>query len=156
MGWKEILDDSLLGVADGIAQLDSNGKVAQNVDASKVDGTLATTNIPTLAISKVSNLQTELDNKLATKQDVIDTGLSYSDVGAKADSYTPSKTEILSTGLDYSDIGAKPDSYTPSKTEILSTGLATNDIIPDETSLPASGNPGEMCRVSGKLYMWVA
>lgn len=132
MGWKEVLDDSLLGAANGIAQLDENGKVAQNVDAGKVVGTLATTNIPTLSISKISSLQTELDAKLATKQDVIDTGLSYSDVGAK------------------------PDSYTPSKTEILNTGLATNDIIPDETSLPESGTPGEMCRVSGKLYMWVA
>ncbi|MFA5646529.1 MAG: hypothetical protein WDA18_09320 [Candidatus Ratteibacteria bacterium] len=211
MAWKEILDEEKIGIAGGLASLDSNQKLVQNVPNSKVDGlgslalksslaaadipnlaagkitsgTFGADRIPTLPQSKITDLTTALNNKVDTTRKVngkalsADVTLAASDVGARASTWTPAAADIpnlaaskITSGTFVEDrIPTLPQSKITNLTTALNNKvdttrkvngkalsadvtLGTNDLIASKTTLPVTGNEGEIIRFGSALYVW--
>ena len=136
--WVELIDKQQVGIAGGVASLDSNLKLKQNIPNAKVDGlgslalksslvvadipalsadkitsgTFDVARIPALATSKITGLDTVLANKVETTRKV--------------------NGKALTSDVD----------------------LITSDLITKPTALPSLGSDGEIVKVGGKLYVW--
>lgn len=138
MAWKEILDEEKIGIAGGLASLDSNQKLVQNVPNSKVDGlgslalksSLAAADIPNLAAGKITSGTFGADRIPTLPQSKI--------------------TDLTNT------LAAKVDTTRKVNNKPLSADvtLGTNDLIASKTTLPATGNEGEIIRFGSALYVW--
>jgi hypothetical protein len=164
--WTEILDSSKLGVAGGIAQLDSSGllKTTQvpaipstkitglisnsnipNLDASKItSGAFSSSRIPTLEQSKINGLSTSLSKKVETSTTINGKALSANISINKAD-IGLSKVEDKTSAMIRAEITLD---------NITGTGLDTSNLIKEVTQLPASGSSGQMVKLGGAIYVW--
>ncbi len=164
--WTEILDSSKLGVAGGIAQLDSSGLLKStqvpavpstkitglisnsnipNLDASKItSGAFSISRIPTLEQSKINGLSTALDKKVETSTTINGKALSANISINKAD-IGLSKVEDKTSAMIRAEITLD---------NITGTGLDTSNLIKEVTQLPASGSSGQMVKLGGAIYVW--
>lgn len=119
--WIPMTDGEMLGTANGVATLDANSKVAQNIPNSKVEGlgslalknSLTAADIPALAQSKITGLPGALANKVPNTLQV--------------------NGRPLSSNIN----------------------LTTEDVkVANKTSLPATGQPGQIISCNGTLYIW--
>ncbi len=164
--WTEILDSSKLGVAGGIAELDSSGLLKSiqipaipstkitglisnsnipNLDASKItSGAFSTSRIPTLEQSKINGLSTALDKKVETSTTVNGKALSGNISITKSDVGLP-KVEDKTSAMILAELTIE---------NITDTGLDTSNIIKEVSELPTSGSAGQMVKLGGAIYVW--
>ena len=132
--WKEILDTDKLGVADGIAQLDSTGKLKDTqiptINTGNISGILSESQIPNLDASKITTGSFGADRIPNLNQNKIN-GLTLA-LSGKVDT-----TRMIN--------GIKLDN---------DITLRTGDLITKESVLPASGNDGDIISFENKLYVW--
>jgi hypothetical protein len=126
--WIPMTDGEMLGTANGVATLDANSKVAQNIPNSKVEGlgslalknSLEATDIPELPNSKIPGLTTAI-SELTT------------DLASKVSNTLQINGRPLSENIT----------------------LTTEDVrVANKTSLPATGQPGQIISCNGTLYIW--
>ena len=171
MAWKELIDESKIGSAGGVAGIDSSGRLAipvagfdrdiaiadlnitkadigldkvDNMSSSDIIGSLTAGDIPALGMSQVTGLSAALDSKVPTSRTVAGKALTSNITLDKAD-----------IGLDKVDNMSSSDiigSLTAG--DIAHTGVKTSDLINKVTTLPATGDPGEIAMKEGVLYVW--
>jgi hypothetical protein len=119
MSWEKKLHAGLFDVANGIPQLDGSGKLPES-------------KLGSLSISKITGLQGELDNKVATsltingKSLTSNISLSAADVGARADTWLPTKGDIGLGNVENKSSATIRGELT--KANVLDTGLSKTDI----------------------------
>jgi len=171
MAWKELIDESKIGAAGGVAGIDSSGRltipvagfdrdiVIADLNITKADvglgkvedksaadilAELTAADIPDLDITQITGLTTALDSKVPTTRTVAGKALSSNITLDKAD-----------VGLGKVENKSANDIYNGLTTEHISaTGVKTSDLINMVTTLPAVGDPGEIAMKDGMLYVW--
>jgi len=150
--WKEILDSDLLGVANGVAQLDGTGKLdsAQipSIPVGNLSGVISTSKIPDLDAAKIVSGSFDvarIPNLDATK-------ITSGEFG---EDRIPMLAQSKITGL-ISALSGKVQTSRKINGHALTADidLKTQDIIESVTSLPASGVEGEIVVHGDKLYLW--
>jgi len=150
--WQEILDSGQLGVANGIAQLDADGKLTSTqvpqIEPGNITGVLEASQIPDLDTSKITTGIFVVDRVPDLDAAKIATGTLATD---RIPTLAQSKISGLTTAL-----AAKVETRTKINGHELSRDiqLETSDIIEEVTVLPVDGVIGEIVAYEGKLYVW--
>ena len=150
--WKEILDGDKLGIADGIAQLDTTGKLKSTqipeIDPTHISGVLSASQIPELDASKIATGSFATDRIPSLDASKITSGAFNAD-------RIPTLAQSKITGLATS-LAGKVDTTTKINGKALTSDitLETSDIIEEVTELPESGIIGEIIAFEGTLYVW--
>ena len=169
MAWIELLDESRIGVAGGIAEIDPEGKLKIPDDGIS----------RALEQSDISGLTTALAGKVPTSTKINGKALSDDITIGQADisgltaalaGKVPTSTKINGkplTGnitLSNSDVGlGNVEDLSPEEirdgitiANITGTGIKTGHLINSVTGdLPTTGySEGDIIRKGGKLYVW--
>ena len=150
--WQEILDSGQLGVANGIAQLDADGKLTSTqvpqIEPGNITGVLEASQIPNLDASKITTGIFVVDR-------VPDLDAAKIATGALATDRIPTLAQSKITGLTTA-LAAKVETRTKINGHTLEGDikLETTDIIAEVTELPEEGVIGEVVAYAGKLYVW--
>ena len=171
MAWKELIDESKIGAAGGVAGIDSSGRLTipvagfdrdiviadlnitkediglgnvENKSAADILAELTAADIPDLDITQITGLTTALDSKVPTTRKVAGKSLEGDISLTKSD-----------VGLGNVENKSSADIYDGLTAEHISaTGVKTSDLISMVTTLPAVGDPGEIAMKDGVLYVW--
>ncbi len=182
--WTEILDSSKLGVAGGIAELDSSGLLKDtqvpSIPSTKITGLLATGIIPDIDASKIISGTLNINRIPGLEASKITSGLFSS---SRIPTLEQSKINGLPTALngkvstsrkingkaltadisiDKGDVGLTNVENKSSATiraelsiaNVIDTGLDTSSLIRKVTQLPASGVDGQMIKHNGSIFVW--
>jgi len=150
--WQEILDSGQLGVANGIAQLDADGKLTSTqvpqIEPGNITGVLEASQIPELDASKSTTGVFVVDR-------VPDLDAAKIATGALATDRIPTLAQSKISGLTTA-LAAKVETRTKINGHALEGDikLETTDIIAEVTELPEEGVIGEVVAYGGKLYVW--
>ncbi len=171
MAWKELIDESKIGAAGGVAGIDSSGRLTipvagfdrdiviadlnitkedvglgkvENKSSAEILAELTAADIPDLDITQVTDLVGALDRKVPITRTVAGKALSSNITLDKSD-VGLGKVENLSTNDIYNGLTTE---------HISATGVKTSDLINMVTTLPAAGDPGEIAMKDGVLYVW--
>jgi len=169
--WKEVLDNSKLGVANGVAQLDASALLptAQipNIDAGKItSGTLADARIPSLNASKINAGTFAAAQIPALDAGKITTGALGVDripsldagkitTGTLGSDRIPTLDQSKISGLATALAGKVSTTQTING-QALSGNITLNtaNLIEKVSTLPASGSEGQMVLYNGSLYVY--
>jgi len=150
--WKAILDTDQLGVAGGIAQLDTGGKLKDtqvpSIPSTKITGALSSAQIPNLDASKIV-----AGTFIVSRIPSLDASKITS--GSFGVDRIPTLAQSKITGL-ITALASKVNTSVKINGNPLTAdlNLKTSDMIAKVTSLPASGLEGEIVSQDGKLYVW--
>lgn len=171
MAWKELIDESKIGTPGGVAGIDSSGRLSipaagfnrdividdlnitkadvglgnvENMGPEDILAGLTPAHIPDLGLNQVTGLIAALDSKVPTSRTVAGKALTSDILLTKAD-----------VGLDKVENMSSDDIYQGLTVgHISATGVKTSDLIDIVTTLPTTGDPGEIAMKSGVLYVW--
>jgi len=169
--WKEVLDNSKLGVANGVAQLDASALLpaaqVPNIDAGKITtGTLADARIPSLNASKINAGTLGVAQIPALDAAKITSGSLGVDRIPSLDSSKittgtlgvdriPSLPQSKITGLSTSLAGKVDNTLTINGQALTgNVTLNTSDLIEKVSTLPATGKDGQMVSYNGGIYVY--
>ncbi|MFA5628129.1 MAG: hypothetical protein WC965_11765 [Thiohalomonadaceae bacterium] len=172
--WVELIDKQQVGIAGGVASLDSNLKLKQNIPNAKVDGlgslalksSLVVADIPALSADKITSgtfadarIPALAANKITsgTFADARIPALATSKItsGTFDVARIPALATSKITGLD-TVLANKVETTRKVNGKALTSDvdLITSDLITKPTALPSLGSDGEIVKVGGKLYVW--
>lgn len=150
--WQEILDSGQLGVPNGIAQLDADGKLTSTqvpqIEPGNITGVLQASQIPDLDASKITTGVFVVDRVPDLDAAKIATGALATD---RIPSLAQSKITGLTTSLDRKVETSLKINGHPLEADIK---LQTADIVEEVLELPETGIIGEVVAFEGKLYVW--
>ncbi|MCD4827926.1 MAG: hypothetical protein K8R90_00655 [Candidatus Cloacimonetes bacterium] len=150
--WSEILDAEKLGVPNGIAELDANGKLVAaqipEIDPGHISGVLSASQIPELDASKITTGAFDTARIPALDASKISTGAFNVD---RIPTLAQSKISGLTTALE-----GKVETTTKVNGIALDRDivLKSTDIIEEVAELPLDGIIGELIAFEGVLYVW--
>lgn len=169
--WKEVLDNSKLGIANGIAQLDASALLpavqVPNIDAGKITtGTLADARIPSLNASKINAGTLAVAQIPALDAGKITTGAFGVDripsldagkiaTGTLTADRIPTLDQSKISGLATALAGKVSTSQSINGQALTgNVTLNTSDLIEKVSTLPATGKDGQMVSYNGGIYVY--